>query len=283
MKEARIIVLAGQSNAVGVGYSACLPKHFSEQKLAEYDRGYEKIKINYFSHDIKSNGFVATGKNCTEATKDTVGPELGMAEYLHEKEPDAEYFIVKCAFGGKSLHRDFLPPSCGAPYEGDAYAVCFDENGAGNPACSGWAYNELVKLTHESINKLQAQGYQPQIIGFCWMQGESDACDAETALQYGKRYETLIADWKAAFAPVLQNCQFADAGISDVWPCYEQVNQEKQAYAGAHENCHYIDTLSAGLTTAHEPPEAPDLAHYDSNSIIKLGRLFAHAVTAHRL
>lgn len=54
MKKVDIIILAGQSNAVGVGHVQYLPKHFSGEKVAEFMRGYEKVKINYFSHDKKS-------------------------------------------------------------------------------------------------------------------------------------------------------------------------------------------------------------------------------------
>ena len=84
MKKADVIILAGQSNAVGVGFCKYLPKHFSDEKAEEYRKGYEDIKINYFSHDKKSDGFVPVTFGCTELTKDTFGPELGMAEYMTE-------------------------------------------------------------------------------------------------------------------------------------------------------------------------------------------------------
>ena len=72
MKRADIIILAGQSNAVGVGHTKCLKRHFSDEKIKEYFDGYENVKINYYSHDKKSNGFVKTTVNCTEISKDTV-------------------------------------------------------------------------------------------------------------------------------------------------------------------------------------------------------------------
>ncbi len=278
MKEAKIIILSGQSNAVGVGHMACLPKHCTVEKIAEYRLGYDRVKINYLSHDKKSEGFVNTAANCAEFTKDTFGPEVGMAEYICEKDPESAYFIVKCAIGGKSLCYDFRSPSSGAPYTAGAYATQWSHSGYSNPIEGGWAYNELVKLTKESIEALEQEGYTPRILGFCWMQGENEACDRAAAEGYGRIYANFIADLTAAFAPYMEGCKFVDGGISRQWSFYETVNLQKKAYAEAHENCVYLDTIAAGLTTANEPEEAPDLAHYDSDSTLKLGRMFAEAV-----
>lgn len=73
MKKANVLILAGPSNAVGVGYTKYLTKHFDAETIAKFYSGYENVLINYISHGIKSNGFVKTTVNCTEATKDTLG------------------------------------------------------------------------------------------------------------------------------------------------------------------------------------------------------------------
>ena len=69
MKDAKIIILAGQSNAVGVGFVKYLRKSFSEADIKQFTEGFDKILINYTSHDIKSEGFVKTRINCTEKSK----------------------------------------------------------------------------------------------------------------------------------------------------------------------------------------------------------------------
>ena len=111
MKRADIIVLAGQSNAVGYSKVNCLPKHFSAERIQKWRDGYENVKINYFSHYKRSNGFVPTTLGCTMLEDETLGPEVGMAEALDEKYPGREFFIVKFAFGGMNLDHDFLSPS----------------------------------------------------------------------------------------------------------------------------------------------------------------------------
>ena len=56
------------------------------------------------------------------------------------------------------------------------------------------------------------------------------------------------------------------------------MNELKRKYATDHPNCVFIDTIGEGLHTRNEPFEEPDIGHYDSDSMIKLGRLFAAAM-----
>ena len=105
-----------------------------------------------------------------------------------------------------------------------------------------------------------------------------DACSKESAEQYIKLYDAMLKDFRAAFADDLERCTFVDAGVSDVWPFYYIVNAEKKAYAERNADCRYFDTLAAGLTTANEPFEQPDIAHYDTDSVIKLGKMFADEI-----
>ena len=281
MKEARVIILAGQSNAVGVGHAEYLPKHFSPEKVAEFQTGYAKVMINYFSHNKKSGGFVPVTLGCTELVKNTLGPELGMAEYWTAHRPDEEMFIVKCAVGGTSMWRDWMSPSGSDAYDPAARAES-PEMAAYSidhalPMPTGWEYNELCDILRDSLAILEEQGYAPKITGFCWMQGEADACEQGHTDAYEARYHAMISDLKAAFPAYMEDCLFVDAGISEIWPCYVQMNQIKQSYAATHPNCEFLDPIAAGLTTANEPEETVDIYHYDSESVIRLGRMFSEA------
>ena len=278
MKKANVIILAGQSNAVGVGHAKYLPTHFDQQTIQKFYNGYENVLINYFSHGIKSNGFVKTRVNCTEAAKDTLGPEVGIARNLSKRFNNEKFFIIKYAFGGVNLHKDWLSKSSGGLYNPTASADKYDDilsviNNGSNPGY-GWCYNGFIKLMKESFALLKQQGYTPSIRAFFWMQGEGDALSLESVKRYEKLYDNFIQDVKTNFASYITDCVFVDAGISDFWPFYKEMNEQKKKYA--KENGYiYIDTISAGLTTNFEPIEEPDKAHYDSNSIVKLGELFA--------
>lgn len=280
-KKANIIVLAGQSNAVGVGYTKYLSKHFDKKMIAKFYEGYENVLINYYSHGIKSNGFVKTTVNCTELAKDTLGPEVGIAKNLTERYPNEEFFIVKCAFGGATLFNDWLSPSNGLPYSNTSMANEYPDIvqalNQGKHPTAGWCYNELIKILNESIQILKKEGFEPQICAFFWMQGESDSYAKDLVENYIQRYDNLLKDFQKQFDLYLSKCIYVDAGISENWLYYKELNALKEEYAGRKGYC-YLDTVTEGLTTQNEPIDNPDKAHYDSDSIVKLGEMFAEKI-----
>ncbi len=277
MKRARAIVLAGQSNAVGVGHVKYLPKFYGEETIARFREGFDNILIRYISHDIRNDSFVKVSVNQTEKNKDTLGPEVGIAKKLSEKYPDEQFFIIKCAFGGSDMHVGWRSPSSGVPYDpkmevDPAKAI---SSSAYRPL--GWCYHELVSVMTDGLNELKTAGYEPEVVAFCWMQGESDSASAEKAGNYIFRYDAMLRDLREKYAPAFENCTYIDAGISDIWGGYEQMNARKREYA--EKNGHrFIDTIAAGLTTRNEPEEKPDTAHYDVSSTVKLGELFAEFI-----
>lgn len=279
MKDAKIIILAGQSNAVGVGWIKYLPKTFEREEIDRFKQGYEKILISYTSHDVKSEGFVKTRVNCTERTKDTLGPEVGIARKLTEKYPDEEFFIVKCAVGGVNMHYDWRSPSSGVPYEAEKNAVLPRSVTDSSVRFPGWCYNEMVKRLTLSIDELESWGYAPRIIAFCWMQGESDAGSPQRFEPYIERYDGFLRDLRETFSGYFdEKCVYVDAGISQRFTNYEGMNERKRQYAAEHVNHYFIDTVAKGLTTLNEPEEAPDTAHYDCASTVALGELFAEKI-----
>ena len=277
-KTANVIILAGQSNAVGVGFTKYLNRHFSPEQVAKFYEGYENVVINYRSHGIVSNGFVKTTVNCTEKAKDTLGPEVGIAKNLTKRYPNEKFFIVKCAFGGATICNDWLSPSNEGVYDPTSFARnCPDIVKAlesGKHPKAGWCYNELVELLTESIDILKKEDYEPKIRAMFWMQGESDSYAKELVENYIPRYDMMIKDLQRQFSGLFSGCIFVDAGISKRWLNYEELNAFKKEYA-EKEGHRYIDTIKEGLTTEHEPLENPDTAHYDADSIVKLGELFA--------
>ena len=276
MKKAKIVILAGQSNAVGVGHVEYLGDHFSAEKLKEYLAGYESVKIKYFSHDKWSDGFVPTTVGCTERTEDTVGPELGIAEVLSKNPTDGEWFIVKSAVGAASLCHDWASPSSVEDF--DYNERCVDRITIYRDLESrrykrGWYYNEFRALLSESIDELEKQGYEPEIAAFCWMQGESDP----EVDGYIGMFNNLIGDFKAEFSEYIRDCAVIDCGISQTWQHNKEMNRRKEENA-REMHYYYIDTQAEGLSVSREPLGAPDLAHYDSDCIIRLGNLMAEKV-----
>ena len=130
----------------------------------------------------------------------------------------------------------------------------------------------------ESIADLKNKQYLPEIVAFCWMQGESDADTDEHVSGYSARYEAMLSDFAAEFGEYYNNCIFVDGGISEIWQLYRELNEVKKSLAEKSDNRFYIDTIAEGLTTRNEPQPEADIAHYDSDCTVKLGNLFAERI-----
>ena len=261
-KEATVILLAGQSNAAGCSKDEYLKKKADPKKYAEYEKGYKHIYINHFvSGTNQSDGFVKTKVRQGEF-REYFGPELGLAEKLHELHPDRTFFIIKYAWGGTDLHEQWLSPSSGQ---------------------AGPLYSSFIEFVKNSIAYLEIKNYKVKIEGMCWMQGESDSQEEAHALNYGKYLSNFIYDIRneLAFHGSNDGIAFIDAYIADsfFWKYYIQLNQEKQKVADSAPNNTVIDTIAHGLSILEEPEGEPDIAHYDSLSEIKLGNLFAEEIS----
>ena len=140
----------------------------------------------------------------------------------------------------------------------------------------GELYEAAINFTKASLDYLVSKGYDYQIDAICWMQGESDA-----SLKLSRRYYTNTKNFVKFLRNDLKSYQetidFIDAGISDspYWSQYKKVNDAKIKYSNEDDHNYYFDTISAGLHYNQEPLDGPDLAHYDSESEIMLGTLFA--------
>ena len=260
-KEVTVILLGGQSNASGCSWDEYLQKNVSPEKYAEYDAGYDNVYINYFATGTnESRGFVKAS-TCQGESGACFGPELGLAEKLHELYPDRTFFVIKCAWGGTNLFDQWISPS-------------------GRPGKPGKLYRQFIKYVQTSLDYLESKNYKVTIEGMCWMQGESDAFDPAQAEAYGDHLQDFIKDIRNKFSRYAapDGIAFIDATIADnpmYWVYCDAVNACKVAVAAADPMVALIDTNAHGLTCSEEPAETPDLAHYDSMSQIKLGNLFA--------
>ena len=228
----------------------------------EYKNGFDNVFINYYSSGRNiSSGFVkaSTGQGETE---EHFGPEVGLAEKLHEMCPDETIFIIKFAWGGTNLFSQWLSPS--------------------SVGKTGNLYINFVRFVKKNMEYLRSKGYDIQIEGICWMQGESDSFSVENATNYEINLKNFIKDIKKDLAKyVSNNMGFIDAYIANnpvFWVYCDLVNKSKKAVADSSEFNVVIDTNAYGLVCGQEPEGAPDIPHYDSLSQIKLGNLFAEAV-----
>lgn len=260
-----VVVISGQSNGVGCTHSDCIARSIGYSKYQEYMKGYEGIKIAYdcwtkdegpkfySQNQSKNDSFVKVmlGQGNSLAT---FGPEIGISEALNEKYAN-KLFLIKYACGASNLKDDWVKKD--------------------SPM-----YNRFITYIKKQINNLKDMGYIPTIKAMCWMQGEGDSYEGYYQEYYGNTKE-FVGNLRNDLKELAGNKDFPfiDAGInnSPQWQYYRKVNEAKQQFAEENENNIYIDTIAAGLHTNQEPFDTPDTAHYDTESQVQLGHLFAEA------
>ena len=260
-----VVVISGQSNGVGCTHSDCIARSIGYSKYQEYMKGYEGIKIAYdcwtkdegpkfySQNQSKNDNFVKVmlGQGNSLAT---FGPEIGISEALNEKYAN-KLFLIKYACGASNPKDDWVKRD--------------------SPM-----YNRFVTYIKKQMNNLKNMGYEPTIKAMCWMQGEGDSYEGYYQEYYDNTKE-FVGNLRNDLKELAGNKDFpfVDAGInnSPQWQYYRKVNEAKQQFADESENNIYIDTIAAGLHTNQEPFDTPDTAHYDTESQVQLGHLFAEA------
>ena len=262
-KRVKVILLAGQSNATGIGRIKYLKANTTPEQFAKYESGFESVHINYCvdNHTNCSNGeFVNVDLGCS-VWEDVFGPEVGMAEKFSEVWGDEEVIILKYTYSGTSLYYQWLE-------YGDR----------------GDIYKAMKEYVDTYMTALRNAGYDARIGAVCWMQGESDSFEPVVYRRYYKAQSNFLSYLRKDFAEYAEEggiC-FIDAGISNspCWPGYRAVNAAKKKMASESDLNYYFSTIDAGLEWGVEPEESPDLAHYGAMSTLKLGHLFGEYVIA---
>lgn len=210
-KKVKVFILAGQSNMEGKAKISLLEYQINQPETRDFFKHLKKdgqwvvrddVWINFL--DRRGNLTVGYGsRNC-------IGPELEFGNTVgdHFKE---QVLIIKTAWGGKSIGRDFRPPSSGLPSEEKLEQILQETNKRNKernrPGVTlddvketyGRFYREMMKEINTTLEELKThfpeykgQGYE--IAGFVWFQGWNDMFDQDFLDNYGKHMANFIRD-----------------------------------------------------------------------------------------
>lgn len=272
-KPVDVVIISGQSNAVGCTWSWHLSETMGIEKKTDYEEGFDENKVqiayacwtknwelNPATFDLQNQSYGAFVKvrlgqgNGSE----TFGPEIGISEELQDK-LERKLFLIKFACGAANLKDDFMTRT--------------------SPM-----YPRMIEYIENRISDLKKKGYEPTIKAFCWMQGEGDTYAGYYDV-YQQSTRTFVSNLREDLNKYAggKNLPFIDAGICESSPSWPspgnvRVNEAKQAFAAESPDNYYLDTVAAGLHTDQEGQLFDaDTAHYDSESQIDLGHMFAQA------
>jgi alpha-galactosidase len=208
----KVFILAGQSNMEGFGTVEGEDRKGSLRYLvrdpATADR-YKHLVDNEGNWVVRDDVWVRClpldkperGGPLTVgfgAKPSYIGPEFGFGLVVGEA-LDNQVLLIKIAFGGNSLAKNFRPPSSGGEV--------------------GNAYHAVVNHTREVLKNLKTyfpdydgQGYE--IAGFGWHQGWNDGCSADAVAQYEENLANFIRDVRKEFGVKHMPFVIANSGFA---------------------------------------------------------------------
>ena len=280
-KPLKVYILAGQSNMEGhaklssfdhIGMDPRTAPILKEMRAEDgTPRVCDNVWISYLTgRDEGGEGFgpLTAGYGARSDPKvdgGKIGPEFTFGIYM-QKLVDEPILIIKTAWGGKSLHTDFRPPSAG-PYEFNEQQLAnIEKQGkdlaevkAERAEATGRYYRRMVEHVHHVLKDPKrvcpvydpAQGYE--LAGFVWFQGWNDMVARDVYPNRGQPggydlYSELLAhfirdvrkEFSAPGMPFVIGVMGAGGPTADY-------DEGKLRYKDVHENFRQAMAAPAGL------------------------------------
>lgn len=258
-----LIIVAGQSNAVGFDASAKeLPADDSDKQIMFWWRcgdpppdDFDSVSHAWTTLQAqpktspmpKDKGTPRQYGNFSHA-EGGFGPEIGFARTLFAKEKK-KIAIVKAAFSGTGMTTDWDHKDSGA---------------------HGACYRALIKETKGAMTTAAEEGVGLKIRALVWVQGESDASEKNAPVYEKNLGEMITALRKDLNAPDMVALVGVNTNFGNGKNKFMPVIVEQQKSLAAHlSHCAYVDT--SGLTYANA-------AHFDTKSTLTIGERFAETL-----
>ena len=192
LKPVRVFILAGQSNMEGAGVVSGGAKPRNDGKgTLDFLVKKSEVRKNY-QHLVDSGGswivrddvwiwYLGKKGNLTVgygSKSDRIGPEFQFGNVIGNA-IDEPVLLIKVAWGGKSLAKDFRPPSSGGEV--------------------GSYYLEMLKHIESVLNNLSSDfpelaNRKCVLSGFGWHQGWNDGCSKDQTAEYEANLVHFIKD-----------------------------------------------------------------------------------------
>ncbi len=237
----KVVLMGGQSNMVGFAEPATLPSGYTAEIPQVTIKSSGEPAIQFDWTNLRSN----------EGFGGNYGPEVALGRDIVAAFGTTKIGLIKWAWGGHVLARDFRPPSSGGTLGPD--------------------YSSTISFMTATLNELKVN-YDVEVLGYCWMQGESDGTDLTWSNAYEVNLTNYIKDLRTALG--LPNMPFV-IGMIDIstnWP-YNSII--RQAEINVANKVPYV-----GIFDTHGFPT--NGAHYQGQGMIDLGHRFADGILSFR-
>jgi alpha-galactosidase len=202
----QVFVLAGQSNMEGKAKVQLLEYQVKQPATSHLFRHYQKDGKWVERDDVWIKFLDRKGKLTVGfGSPNCIGPELELGHVLGNRYEEP-VLLIKTAWGGRSLYRDFRSPSAGLPPQAVLDRM-LEEARKKKPEATpdeiqghfGASYRAMVAevngtLAHlkEHFPEYEGQGYE--LAGFVWFQGWNDMISADATAEYTANLAHFIRD-----------------------------------------------------------------------------------------
>jgi hypothetical protein len=205
-KPVKVFILAGQSNMEGKAKVSLLDYQVQQPATRDRFAHWQKDGKWIEREDVKIKFLGRSGKlTVGYGSPNCVGPELEFGRVVgdHYEEP---VLLIKTAWGGKSVYRDFRSPSAGFPSDEVLQKMLTDLQKKKPEATLdevkesfGASYRAMLKEVNETLADLKKYvpaagdaGYE--LAGFIWFQGWNDMINETATAEYTKNLQHFIRD-----------------------------------------------------------------------------------------
>ena len=261
----RVFILAGQSNMVGAGQVKANPERNEGRGSLEWlvESSPEKAKYVHLRENDGSwaerddvriwflgrQGALRPGFGSNEGT---IGPELGFGTVVGDSY-DEPVVLIKIAWGGKAIGKEFRPPSSGGEV--------------------GPEYRLLV----ENVKKVMAdpaavfpefKGREFELMGIGWHQGWNDRVNQEFNDAYEENLSNLIRDLRKELGEPDLPFVIAETGMNGPEEKHPRALSLMEAQAAVARRPEFKDTVAfVGTRNFYRAPDqSPSRQGYHWNS-----------------
>ncbi len=261
-KPVKVFILAGQSNMEGKATVALLQHQMmqpeTEKLFAHLHRDGELVeREDVHIKFLDRNGKLTAGFG----SPNRIGPELQFGFSMGERY-DEPVLLIKTAWGGKSLFRDFRPPSAGLP-DGEMLQSQLVKEQKRHPETTldetkdsyGFYYREMLKEIQATLDgigdfvpRYDAEvGYE--LAGFVWFQGWNDMMKPDFVAAYTENMAHFIRDVRKDLGHSRLPFVVGVLGVGGVQG--ERVNEKKSEFKRKQAAVGEMDEFKGNVAIVH--------------------------------
>lgn len=204
--KAKVYILAGQSNMEGKAKVKLLERQIDQPGSRDL-LGHLRKDGRWVERDDVWIKFLNRWGRLTVGvgSPDCIGPELEFGNVVGDAHPEP-VLLIKVAWGGRSLYRDFRPPGAGLPAAAVLEKMLADlrkKDPAATPEqiqdSFGRSYRALLEEVRRVVADLRTflppcrdEGFE--LAGFVWFQGWNDMISDEYTREYAGLLARFIRD-----------------------------------------------------------------------------------------